>query len=133
MVLLRNLVMIPNLLLLVSASNLDWSEEEPEFEVASFRPGPSIYRSAKTKKPKPRKVYNMTCDCGLGVIGEARAEAKTRIVNGYIPEHRAWMVYLQVLDIFVARRFIRVPSVEPGARNGNGNGNCSAILLLWRG
>ena len=56
----------------------------------------------------------MTCDCGLGVIGEARAEAKTRIVNGYIPEHRAWMVYLQVLDIFVARGFIKVPPLSQG-------------------
>jgi hypothetical protein len=109
MVLLGNLlVTIPNLLLLVSATSprsLSLSSEELELVVPRSRPGTKSYRVVKTKKSKSKpKVYNMTCDCGLGVIGEARAEAKTRIVNGYVPEHRAWMVYLQVLDIFVARR-----------------------------
>jgi hypothetical protein len=56
-----------------------------------------VYRVAKQVKPK--KVYNMTCPCGLGRIGEVRntsTSAQPKIVNGYVPETRPWMVYIQV-------------------------------------
>ena len=47
------------------------------------------------------KKYNMGCECGLGIKGGARKNVtKSRIVDGYEPENRPWMVFIKITVIF---------------------------------
>ncbi len=71
----------------------------------------SMYRSAKwattkaattkvatTKSPATVKAYDMGCKCGLGRIGPSTSSFKVKIVNGYVPEARPWLVYIQIAN-----------------------------------
>ena len=59
--------------------------------------GTKTKASSKNPITAAPKKFNMTCQCGEGRIGERRNETvKRRIVNGYVPETRPWMVYIQV-------------------------------------
>ena len=43
----------------------------------------------------------MGCKCGLGTKGQARKnETMSRIVDGYEPMNRPWMVYIKIQVIF---------------------------------
>ena len=43
------------------------------------------------------KKYSMGCECGLGIKGAARTnETKSRIIKGYEPEKRPWMVQINI-------------------------------------
>ena len=45
--------------------------------------------------------YNMGCKCGMGTKSEAKkSENKSRIVNGYEPEDRPWMIFIEIKVIF---------------------------------
>ncbi len=105
------LIALPHLILIfvlsdttsMSHETSESSEEdltiiETDFELSSNRHSimPEVYRTAKVKAP-PKPTYNMSCKCGLGRIGEIRnSSGQPRIVNGYVPETRPWMAYIQV-------------------------------------
>ena len=57
----------------------------------------SMYRSATVKAAKT-KAYDMGCKCGLGRIGASTSSFKVKIVNGYVPEARPWLVYIQIAN-----------------------------------
>ena len=42
-----------------------------------------------------RQKFDMGCKCGLGIMGEFKKD-ESRIVNGYLPEKRPWMVDIKV-------------------------------------
>lgn len=58
------------------------------------RPGNQTQPRLRTSRSKK---YYMGCKCGIAKRGKAKnASEFSRIVNGYEPEHRPWMVYLQI-------------------------------------
>ena len=51
-----------------------------------------MYEDGNTSRSQQ---YDMGCKCGVGTIGEV-PKVESRIVNGYEPEIRPWMVYIKV-------------------------------------
>ena len=52
--------------------------------------------------------YNNGCECGLGIKGEARKnETTSRIVHGYEPENRPWMIYINITVIFPNNHYFK--------------------------
>ena len=98
----RSQVTFPNLFLLLTSGSESGEDVETvsnlEYSALDFQS--KYYRASMSTSSKPRKIFNMTCECGLGKIGEVRnLTTNTRIVDGYVPETRAWMVYIQVLEM----------------------------------
>ena len=49
------------------------------------------------KKFSSNHTYYNVCKCGLGIMGEVKKnETNARIIKGYEPEKRPWMVYIKV-------------------------------------
>ena len=53
------------------------------------------YEIFEERNASRSQQYDMGCKCGLGKMGEVKKE-ESRIVNGYEPEIRPWMVYIEV-------------------------------------
>ena len=49
------------------------------------------------KKASSNHTFINGCKCGLGTVGEVKKnETKSRIIKGYEPEKRPWMVFIEV-------------------------------------
>ena len=53
------------------------------------------YKMFGGRNASRNQQYDMGCKCGLGKMGEVRKN-ESRIVNGYEPEKRPWMVNIEV-------------------------------------
>ena len=85
---------------ILESSDLEHNIKEAYPRISGFSEGSKYqlltpYEMFKERNASRSQQYDMGCKCGLGTIGEVTKE-ESRIVNGYEPEIRPWMVYIKV-------------------------------------
>ena len=53
------------------------------------------YTMSEERNTSRSQKYDMGCKCGLGTMGKVTKDG-SRIVDGYEPETRSWMVFIEV-------------------------------------
>ena len=57
----------------------------------------TLHEESGEKNASSYSAFNNGCKCGLGTVGAVKKnETKSRIIKGYEPEKRPWMVYIEV-------------------------------------
>ena len=83
-----------------NSSELEHNIKEPYPRISGLSEGGKYqllnpYEMFEGRNASRSQQYDMGCKCGLGKMGEVKKE-ESRIVNGYEPEIRPWMVYIKV-------------------------------------